>query len=117
MISFVRVCIFNNMIRFTSVNSGNKVRLIPANIAYLLPRDVWWKIFRYLWEDKNVQQFTRENPMVSQDLKSNKLGKGFTSDLFVLRRTCRLWRRVVEKYTKRYRSRLTRNYHLVLNYS
>ena len=90
------------MIRFTRITTGNKVKLIPTNLTYLLPTDIWWKIFGYLWGDKNVDQYNHENPMVSKEfyrLTAYYIGKGFMSDLFVLRRTCRLWKKVVEKYT------------------
>ncbi len=85
-----------------------------------LPVDIWWKIFQHLWSGKdfNLNTYGKNNPYVSKDIAKYKktIGISITADLFMFRRLCKTTKRMVEKYTKRYQSHLTKNYMIAFRY-
>ena len=84
-----------------------------------LPVDIWWKIITINWKDKHLYH-NKNHPMMSNQLFKNMniCGKEITTDLFIFRKLCKTTKRMVEKYTKRYKSQIIFNsYMIVFNYS
>ena len=91
-------------------------------MADKLPLDIWWKIITYLWSDrKDFHDFHDYHgvsyPFISLDKYKKTFGKSLTSDLFLFRRLFKKTKRAVDKYTYRYKSKITSNYHIVFKYS
>ena len=85
---------------------------------FVLPTDVWWKIFGCLWAKQNPQQYSPDNPLLSFQIHkmiSHRVSEGITSNLFLLRRICRLWKHVIDKHSCRYYSTFTKNYYITLD--
>lgn len=85
-----------------------------------LPKDIVWKIFTYLWENRfNYSVHDKSNPFVCKLTASFGLrfGKSVSSDLKLFRRICKHTKHTINKNTTRYKSKLTQNYHLIFLYS
>lgn len=84
-----------------------------------LPIDIWWKIIIINWKDKYLYH-GMNNPMISKQIFKdiNIFGKNITTDIFIFRKLCKTTKRMVEKYTTRYKSKIILNsYMIVFNYS
>ena len=92
-----------------------------------LPVDIWWKILTYIWdEDKspystfNHMKHDSSYPFPSSVISRyrTKVGLSVSSDLLIFRRLCKTTKKMVEKYTTRYKSVITRvNYMIIFKYS